>query len=83
MADRFHVMKQINQELDRERKKNYQLKESVKKANKAKKATIELKLKSLKKSKYALLKNVSDLTEKQKDKLNEVREKFPNLEKMH
>ena len=84
VADRFHVMKQINQELDRERKKeNYQLKSSLKSAKKFQKAKIKQKLNSLKLSKYALLKNDSDLTETQKNKLNEVQDIFPNIKKMH
>ena len=84
VADRFHVMKQINQELDRERKtENYQLKSSLKSDNKSQKAKIKQKLNCLKKSKYALIKNESDLTETQKNKLNEVQNVFPKLKKMH
>ncbi|NEO74582.1 MAG: transposase, partial [Moorea sp. SIO3H5] len=37
----------------------------------------------LKSSKYALLKSEEDLTDKQKDKLEEVKEAFPLLAKMH
>lgn len=42
VADRFHVMKQINQALDQERKKeNFRLKESLKPAKKAQKTKIQ------------------------------------------
>lgn len=78
IADRFHVMKQVNDELDAERRK-------VKKAaiNEEDKEQKDLIESSLKKSKYALLKNEEDLTEEEKSKLEEVKKNLPNLGKMH
>ena len=49
VADRFRVMKQVNQELDNQRKK---------------------------KSKYTLLKNEKDLTDKQQNKLEKFLKPF-------
>ena len=73
VADRFHVMKQINDELDRERRaikrKNNKLK------NKKSKGIIE----TLKKSKYALLKNNENLIDEQKTKINEIQKVIPDL----
>ncbi|MCC5612796.1 ISL3 family transposase [Nostoc sp. CHAB 5834] len=77
-ADRFHVMKQITDELDTMRKNE-------------KKAAMSLddesektrKLEALNKSKYSLLKNEDSLNEKQKLKLQSVLEVSPNLAKMH
>lgn len=78
VADRFHVMKQVNQELDNQRKK------SRKEANELENESEKEQLVSgLNKSKYALLKNEKDLTEKQKDKLEEVKKVSPTLAKMH
>jgi transposase len=78
VADRFHVMKQVNEELDRARKKARRAAEKVK-DKKQKKKIVE----GLTKSKYVLLKNESDLTETEKKKLEEVKEVVPNLGKMH
>jgi transposase len=77
-ADRFHVMKQVNDELDTMRKTE-------------KKAAISLENKSvrervlagLNKSKYSLIKNESSLNDKQKEKLKSVQEVSPSLAKMH
>ncbi len=80
VADRFHVMKQINQELDEQRKAEKRAVEAQK--NKKQKAEKEAKLEVLKRSKYSLLKNEEDLTEPQKIKLEAIKEKFPNLKKM-
>jgi transposase len=77
-ADRFHVMKQVNDELD-----------SMRKAEKKAAMSLEeesekvVKLEALNKSKYSLLKNQKDLNEKQKDKLESVLEASPRLAKMH
>jgi transposase len=78
VADRFHVMKQVNEELDRERK-------IIKiEANSEKKKPEKPKLLAgLNQSKYALLKNVEDLNEAQKEKLKEVKEVSQKLDKMH
>lgn len=81
VADRFHVMKQINQELDEQRRAEKRAVEAQK--NKKQKAEKEAKLEVLKRSKYSLLKNEKDLTETQKIKLEAIKEKFPNLKKMH
>jgi transposase len=78
VADRFHVMKQINEELDNQRKK--QRKEVSKIKNKEEK---EKKLKAITKSKYVLLKNYIDLKPEEKEKLKEVQEHFPILKKMY
>ena len=58
VADRFHVMKQVNDELDAARRKIKREAEKIK--SKSKKETI---LEGLKKSKYVLLKNEEDLNE--------------------
>ena len=65
VADRFHVMKQINQELDVQRKKeNSELKQSIKKErNCSRKDRKCQNLEAIKKSKYVLLKNEESLNE--------------------
>ncbi len=78
VADRFHVMKIVNQDLDTARK-------TLRKANdetvdEVEKARIAA---ALKHSKYALLKPEENLTEKQKAKLEEIREVLPTLAQMH
>ena len=78
VADRFHVMKQVNTELDNQRKK--EKREAGKINSESDKEQI---LSGLKKSKYALLKNEDNLTEEQKDKLEEVKQVSPTLSKMH
>lgn len=78
VADRFHVMKQVNEELDRQRKKIKRETEKQKKSPEK-----EAILAGLKKSKYALLKNEKDLNEEQGKKLEEVRQRIPVLAKMH
>ena len=78
VADRFHVMKQVNEELDEQRKA--QKREVKKEKSKKKKQRI---LSGLSKSKYALLKNEDNLNEKQQEKLNEVKIVCPTLGKMH
>jgi transposase len=71
VADRFHVMKQINQELDEQRRAEKRAVEAQK--NKKQKAEKEAKLEVLKRSKYSLLKNEEDLTEPQKIKLETIK----------
>jgi transposase len=78
VADRFHVMKQINEELDKERRKLKR--ETNKIENKDEK---EEKTEAITHSKYALLKNEEDLNELQQEKLIEIKEVFPGLSEMH
>ena len=78
VADRFHVMKQINEELDQQRKTEKRA--AQKEKSKKKKENI---LSGLVKSKYALLKNECNLNEKQKEKLDQVKKVCPTLGKMH
>lgn len=78
VADRFHVMKQINEELDKQRKSEKRAAEKEKSIRKKSKI-----LSGLSKSKYALLKNECNLNEKQKEKLEQVKEVCPTLGKMH
>ena len=78
VADRFHVMKQVNDELDSQRKK---LKRETNNQNSSEEKQ-EI-LTGLNKSKYALLRNELDLSEEQKIKLNQVNKVSPLLGKMH
>lgn len=85
VADRFHVMVQINQELDGERKKEKrkiqaEIKEAKTPEKKLAKETI---LAGITDSKYAILKNEKDLNDKQKDKLAEVQNVSNRLKVMH
>jgi transposase len=77
-ADRFHVMKQVNDELDTMRKTEKKAAMSL-----DDKSARERKLEALNKSKYSLIKNKNSLNEKQKEKLKSVQEVSPNLAKMH
>lgn len=77
-ADRFHVMKQVNDELDTMRKAEKKAAMSL--DNKSEKERI---LEALNKSKYALIKNEDCLNEKQREKLKSVQEVSPKLAKMH
>jgi len=77
VADRFHVMKQVTDELDSARRKIKREAEKLK--SKSQKEKI---LSGLTKSKYVLLKNEQDLNEDEKEKLNEV-EKVALLTEMH
>ena len=78
VADRFHVMKQINEELDGQRKKERR------KINKIeKKEEKEKKIKAIIKSKYVLLKKEEKLTKEERKKLKELYKNFPKLKKMH
>jgi len=85
VADRFHVMSQINQELDRAIKsEKHQANKDYKAAkNHQVKKTLELRIKALKNSKYPLLKNEQNLTERQKEKLELVKKISPKLREMH
>ncbi|MBF1987984.1 ISL3 family transposase [Fischerella thermalis] len=75
-ADRFHVMKQVNDELDTMRKTE---KKAAMSLDTEKKRILE----ALNKSKYSLLKNEDSLNEKQKEKLKSVQDVSPKLAKMH
>ena len=78
VADRFHIMKVINDELNRARNT------AKREVNKIENETERERLKQvLYKSKYALLKPKENLTEKQNLKLEEVQKNFPILAKMH
>jgi transposase len=85
VADRFHVMAQINEELDRQRKKDKRAIESkIKQAKTDKeKVNYEQKLAAIKSSKYALLKNEKDLNEDQKNKLVQVKSEINSLKIAH
>ncbi|MBD1922602.1 ISL3 family transposase [Microcoleus sp. FACHB-831] len=85
VADRFHVMAQINKELDSQRKKEKRKVEDLIKTAKLpeEKAKNEQVLEGLKKSKYVLLKNEKDLSEEQENKLAQVKEVSPKLKIMH
>src|SRR5919199_1277062 len=85
VADRFHVMAQINKELDIQRKREKRKIEDLIKIEKNSKVKAEHEqvLEGLKKSKYVLLKNEKDLSEEQKSKLIQVKEVSPQLKMMH
>lgn len=85
VADRFHVMAQINKELDIQRKREKRkVEDLIKSANTPEeKAKHEQVLEGLKKSKYVLLKNEKDLSEEQGSKLIQVKEVSNNLKRMH
>ncbi|MBD2004120.1 ISL3 family transposase [Trichocoleus sp. FACHB-40] len=85
VADRFHVMIQINKELDIERKREKRKTEDLIKTAKTSedKAENEQILEGLNKSKYALLKNEEDLSEEQKNKLIQVKEVSAELKIRH
>jgi transposase len=78
VADRFHAMKQVQDELDQERRK---IKRTAKKMKKKKEK--EKILSGLIKSKYVLLKNEKDLKDEEIDRLKIVKEVVPKLGKMH
>lgn len=78
VADRFHVMKQVNEELDAARKKTKR--DAQKNKNKTERESI---IQGITHSKYVLLKNESELSEPEKEKLEEVKNVAPELGKMH
>jgi transposase len=84
VADRFHVMAQINKKLDSQRKwDKRQVEDLIKKLESSeKKADQEKVLEGLKKSKYVLLKNESNLNEEQKAKLVQVKNVSSTLKTM-
>lgn len=85
VADRFHVMVQINKELDAQRKKEkLAVIEKIKKAKtSSEKTELETILLGLNKSKYILLKNEEDLNELQINKLIQVKAVSSTLATMH
>ena len=74
VADRFHVMSQINKELDDQRKQQKRQAEKIK--NKKEK---EQNLQGIKNSKYPLLKKKENLNETEKEKLKEIENVAPEL----
>lgn len=84
-ADRFHVMAQVNQELDVQRKQEKsQLIDLIKKPKpEVKKAQYQKSRDCLNKSKYVLPKNEKDLSEDQKAKLIQVKYVSSHLPIMH
>lgn len=85
VADRFHVMTQVNKELDLQRKREKrEIEDSIKnEKSQSNKDEYEKILDGLKKSKYALLKNEKGLNEEQIKKLAQVKEVSPTLKLMH
>lgn len=85
VADRFHVMVQINKELDMQRKKEKRTAEKKIKLAKSQKEKLDNQniLAGVVASKYSLLKNEKELNPKQKDKLAEVKNVSPTLKIMH
>jgi transposase len=81
VADRFHVMVQINNELDRQRKREKRQVIDLTKKSKSPQKIAEYKeiLDGINGSKYALLKNEENLNKKQNIKLMEVKKLCPNL----
>ncbi len=78
VADRFHIIKQVNEELDAARRKIQRETQKIKRKSKRDKI-----LEGLKKSKYVLLKNQKDLNEAEQQKLKQVEKVAPILTKMH
>ena len=85
VADRFHVMIQINKELDTQRKREKRNVEELIKKTKlaADKVEYEQILEGLKSSKYPLLKNEDNLSEEQLNKLIQVKSVSPILKVMY
>lgn len=78
VADRFHVMKLVNQELNQARNATLRASDEQPEGG-----TVEAIKAALKNSKYALLKPEETLTEKQLEKLAEVKVVSPKLALMH
>ncbi len=85
VADRFHVMVQINKELDTARKREKSnVENGIKNSkNEQEKVAKEKIVAGLNKSKYVLLKNGKDLNDEQKIKLNQVKQVSPSLKIMY
>lgn len=78
VADRFHVIKLLNDELDEQRKAEKRAAKKITK--KAERARV---LKGITGSKHALLKNEEELNERDRENLKEVSEVLPTLAEMH
>jgi transposase len=78
VADRFHVMKQINQELDARRKQEKRAAEKIK--NRQERAE---RLAGLTHSKYPLLKKKQNLNEDEKAKIDSLQRIAPHLGEMY
>lgn len=78
VADRFHVIKQVNEEIDGKRR-------AIKNQAKELKDVQEKQrvMQGLKRSQYVLLKNEESLNEKQKEKLEQVKEVASHLGRIH
>jgi transposase len=85
VADRFHVMVQINNELDTQRKRERRQVIDLSKKTKSspKIAECQSRLDGINDSKYSLLKNEENLNENQKLKLMSVKKVCPALAEMH
>ena len=85
VADRFHVMVQVNNELDTQIKREIMLVIDLSKKSNSPQKIAEYKeiLDGIKDSKYALLKNEESLNEKQKTKLISVKKMCPRLAIIH
>ncbi|MGH7998716.1 MAG: ISL3 family transposase, partial [Brasilonema sp.] len=78
VADRFHVMKQINEELDQRRKQAKRAAGKIK--NKRKRAQ---KIEGITNSKYSLLKKKEKLSDEEKAKIEKVKIVAPELGEMY
>ena len=78
VADRFHVMQLVNEELNRVKNAEKRAINEVK--NQVKQSELQAVIKN---SKYVLLKPEERLTQQQKIKLEEVKQAFPKLAEMH
>ena len=85
VADRFHVMVQVNQELDTQRKREIRKVIDLNNTSNLSKKAAEYQeiLEGINDSKYSLLKNEENLNEKQTIKLREVKKVCPNLAEVH
>ena len=85
VADRFHVMAQINSELDKLRKQEKRAIETKLRGAKTleQKNEYERQLAVIKSSKYVVLKNEKELEEKELEKLKQVRAEFANIKIAH
>ena len=81
VADIFHVMVQVNQELDTQRNREKRQVIDLTKKSKSSKKVAEYKeiLEGINDSKYSLSKNEENLNKKQYIKLMEVKKVCPNL----
>ena len=81
VVDRFHLMKLLNEELDKVRKRvKREMEVAFKKAKgKKRKQEFKNKLEAIKKSKYVLLKNQENLEEEEGEKLKIVLQEYPEL----